>query len=197
MKCFRVLDVREECLKKFFDQCLADVQYVVLTYVWGKNQQVKLLLSTKDNLAVPGSLERLQLPQTLTDALQLVELLGFRYLWVDVLCIVQDDIEDTAYQISRMAAVHLNASLAVAVAAGLDCEAGLPGLRPGTPFREQQEVVVVEPSDGEPGLAVLDTLKSVGRFLPKIMNRNVEDIDLSVWRGEDRHYKKLCYRAAC
>ena len=114
---------------------------------------MKLLLSTEDDLTVPGSLKRLQLPRTLSDALQLVELLGFRYVWFDVLCIVQHDTAERVHQISRMAAVYLNASPAVAAAACLDCEAGLPGLRPGTRFREQQEVVVVEPSDCGPGLA--------------------------------------------
>lgn len=78
------------------------------------------------DLAVPGSLKRLQLPRTLSDALQLAELLGFRYLWFDVLYIVQHDTAEPVYQISRLAAVYLNASLAVAAAACLDCEAGLP-----------------------------------------------------------------------
>jgi hypothetical protein len=53
------------------------------------------------------------LPQTLQDAVRVARELGLVYLWVDSLCIIQDDIEDKAIEIGRMAAIYQNASVAI------------------------------------------------------------------------------------
>ena len=60
--------------------------------------------------------------------MQLVSLLGINYLWVDCLCIVQDDEESLHHEIGRMGAIYQNAYLVVAAANGWDANQGLRGI---------------------------------------------------------------------
>jgi hypothetical protein len=57
-------------------------------------------------------------------------MIGERYLWVDSLCIVQDDPQEKHGQIANMDAIYGNAILTINAAAGQDANAGLPGVRP-------------------------------------------------------------------
>lgn len=181
-KCFRVIDVKNHTIKEFYEQNLYDVEYVALSYVWGKDQKTKLLTSNRSDMLLQGSLKKVRLSQSISDAMELVERLGLQYMWTDVVCIIQDDPVDRGYQLSTMSAIYLNASLTIVAASGKDCDAGLPGLRPGTRIYEQREVTVVEPSDQNPGLSVINTLKSHPRTIARTMNRGEEDLERSVWR---------------
>ncbi|KAL8954431.1 MAG: hypothetical protein Q9183_007123, partial [Haloplaca sp. 2 TL-2023] len=59
--------------------------------------------------------------------MKLTDSIGMRYLWVDRLCIVQDDLEDTACQIAAMDQIYCLASLTVAAVSGDSANAGLSG----------------------------------------------------------------------
>lgn len=92
-------------------------QYLALSYCWGKqpDSAAKPLQLQKDNLKqlVAGiKLESLQ--QSIKDAIFATRKLGFRYLWVDALCIIQDCAEDKETEISRMASIYKNASVTIA-----------------------------------------------------------------------------------
>jgi hypothetical protein len=50
--------------------------------------------------------------------------LGFRYLWIDSLCIIQDDTEDWEAEAARMAAVYSNATLTFAATEAADPSEG-------------------------------------------------------------------------
>ncbi|KAH7067363.1 heterokaryon incompatibility protein-domain-containing protein [Paraphoma chrysanthemicola] len=54
------------------------------------------------------------------DAVAVARSLGVRYLWIDSLCIVQDDDEDKAAQISAMGAIYSNSYLTIAADCGGD-----------------------------------------------------------------------------
>ena len=58
--------------------------------------------------------------------------LGIRYLWVDALCIPQDDAHLQARFISEMANIYHHSHLTIVAASGETSHAGLPGLRPET-----------------------------------------------------------------
>jgi hypothetical protein len=66
------------------------------------------------------------LPQTILDAIEVCRRLNQRYLWVDALCIMQDSPKDVHDQVSQMHRVFSNAYFAMVVAAGDDCNAGIP-----------------------------------------------------------------------
>jgi hypothetical protein len=57
----------------------------------------------------------IRLPHVVRDAILIVRKLGLRYLWVDALCIIQDDLEDVRSEISAMAATFRNSLLTIAV----------------------------------------------------------------------------------
>ncbi|KAG0649689.1 hypothetical protein D0Z07_3961 [Hyphodiscus hymeniophilus] len=63
-------------------------RYLALSYCWGKSQPVTL---TETRLKrAPVSFPLRTLPQTLRDAIIIASHLGFQYIWIDALCIVQD-----------------------------------------------------------------------------------------------------------
>ncbi|KAF2458540.1 heterokaryon incompatibility protein-domain-containing protein [Lineolata rhizophorae] len=68
------------------------------------------------------------IPRVVRDTMELVRGLGEKYLWVDALCIVQDDNDDKANQISRMDAVYNNALITIIAAATTGAHESLPGV---------------------------------------------------------------------
>ncbi|TLD34617.1 heterokaryon incompatibility protein-domain-containing protein [Venturia nashicola] len=108
--------------------------FFALSYVWG---QVSMLSATEANileLEQPGSLQThaAEIPQTIRDAMEFVSKLGERYLWVDSLCIVQDDNIEKHDQILQMHHIYSAAYATIVQHAGHDANAGLPGVRKGT-----------------------------------------------------------------
>jgi hypothetical protein len=65
-----------------------DTKYIALSYVWGKSQSYVL---TRSTLAEKCSrLDLSRVPKTILDAIEVTRRLGYKYLWVDALCISQD-----------------------------------------------------------------------------------------------------------
>ena len=54
------------------------------------------------------------MPKTFQDAVIVTHHVGVRYLWIDSLCIYQDDSNDWAFEAANMAAVYRNAFLVIA-----------------------------------------------------------------------------------
>jgi hypothetical protein len=74
------------------------------------------------------------LPRTLQDAIAMTRKLGVRYIWIDRLCICQDDVKDWERESSRMAAVYSNAYLTIAATGSSDAGGGLFFDRPGRSY---------------------------------------------------------------
>ncbi|KAF2658812.1 hypothetical protein K491DRAFT_592288, partial [Lophiostoma macrostomum CBS 122681] len=89
--------------------------FAALSYVWGNAKQVCLDKSTKPVLTAPGGLETFQadLPRTISDAMVVCKAVGERFLWVDALCIRQDDPEDKQLQIAAMGSIYGAASFTI------------------------------------------------------------------------------------
>jgi len=126
----RFVDVVNNCITETFSEC----RYIALSYVWGA---AKTLQARKDNiktLETPGALSRLkqQLPLTIQDSMSVVRKLGERYLWVDSLCIIQDDEDNKGVVIANMDIVYSQAFFTIVAASGSCANAGLPGVRPHT-----------------------------------------------------------------
>ncbi|KAF2469324.1 HET-domain-containing protein [Lindgomyces ingoldianus] len=112
------------------------VQYIALSYVWGRIPNV--LETTKANfqdLQQPGALASpdllARLPRTVRDAIVLTKAMSQRYLWVDRLCIVQDDFENKKEQLDNMASIYARSYFTIVAADGSDADYGLRGV-PGT-----------------------------------------------------------------
>lgn len=64
-------------------------------------------------------------PLTFRDAILITRRLGYQYLWIDSLCIIQDSIEDWQREAASMDYIYKHASLTIAAEAGGDSSAGI------------------------------------------------------------------------
>jgi hypothetical protein len=65
------------------------------------------------------------LPLTFAESVDFLKRLGIRYLWIDSLCIIQDDILDWQKQAAEMASIYENAHLVLSASKAYDAEDGL------------------------------------------------------------------------
>jgi hypothetical protein len=99
------------------------------------------VITCKDNLArlsIEETLSSHAIPQTIEDAIHAGEELNVRFLWVDRLCIVQDDDKEKAHQISAMGDIHSAASFVIIAAYGDGMYYGLPGVSRSQTVTQQQ-----------------------------------------------------------
>jgi Heterokaryon incompatibility protein (HET) len=116
---------------------LANSKYATLSYCWGTTMPPGSA-TTQDNIRKRSKrLEASSLPQTLRDGFTVTRQLEIRYLWVDALCIIQDDPNDWATEAAKMASIYGNCLVSIAVELGSDCTAGFLSHTP-----EQQDFCV-------------------------------------------------------
>ena len=130
-----LIDIVEGCLIS----AEIETRYIALSYVWGDFNTIQ---TTKRNLMYlqrPGSIDisvsNLKFGKTIEDALRLVSLLGERYLWVDRLCIVQDDLNTKQGFLNAMGSIYANAYFTIVAADGHHADHGLRGLGHGSQAR--------------------------------------------------------------
>jgi len=120
---FVLIDVHKQCLV----DAPVDCRYAALSYVWGRNPFINLTKANLAQLRRPGSLKdhaRL-LPKTLSDSIEFICQIGERFLWVDSLCIVQDDRDQKHGLIDNMDLIFSGALLTIIAATGSDANASL------------------------------------------------------------------------
>ncbi|CAI6243901.1 unnamed protein product [Periconia digitata] len=92
------------------------LRYVCLSYCWGKQSGTSPMLKTTseslDDFRIQIDWSRL--PKTFQDAILFTRKLKIGYIWIDALCIIQDDAQDCAQEIGQMAEVYRNAFLTIA-----------------------------------------------------------------------------------
>ena len=122
----RLIDVEKSCI---VDGSTVK-EYLTLSYVWGMAAQFML---TKDVVEDSTSEDYFgsfgtKIPKSIRDAMQVCRNIGVRHLWVDALCIVQDDNEDKEDQIGLMDEIYGRALAVLIVAAGDGADYGIPGM---------------------------------------------------------------------
>ena len=98
-------------------------EYVTLSYCWGSSKTVRLHRKTLPALRHGVAVS--DLPKTIADAAYVTRELGFRYLWVDALCLMQDDNDEMLSECSLMDKIYSGASLNLAATASKDSGGGL------------------------------------------------------------------------
>lgn len=96
--------------------------YVALSYCWGEPPHTFAL--TKDLLKNTSKINWEDIPATIRDAVHVTRDLGIRYLWVDALCIVQDDPTDKIDQIKNMGRIYQNATITISAASAPSVKRG-------------------------------------------------------------------------
>ncbi|KAF9764479.1 hypothetical protein IL306_002800, partial [Fusarium sp. DS 682] len=98
--------------------------YAALSYRWGGLDAV-WQTSTKNLDTRLEGFDIDALPKTLSETVQVVRDLGLRWIWIDSLCIVQDDKHDWAREAIKMATIYQNALVTIAADSSEDARAGL------------------------------------------------------------------------
>ncbi|KAF5648598.1 hypothetical protein F52700_914 [Fusarium sp. NRRL 52700] len=90
------------------------VPYIALSYCWGTHNAVTLTEATL--ILFQNEIPLASLPKTLRDAFTTTRDLGYEYLWVDALCIIQDSKPDWIKESSQMGSIYGSAALTLAAA---------------------------------------------------------------------------------
>ncbi|KAL0952937.1 hypothetical protein HGRIS_007150 [Hohenbuehelia grisea] len=102
--------------------------YAALSYVWGGPQAQAI---TKSNIIeYKHSIDLLSLPQTVVDAILVAHQIGLQYLWIDSLCIIQDDDDDKHTELARMRLIYRDAYITLCAASAHGAQEGFLRDRP-------------------------------------------------------------------
>jgi hypothetical protein len=118
----RVIDVSANQIR-LVETDKVEGQYVCLSHCWGTvlpscRTTSETLASNKRNIAWDT------LPETFQDAIDFTRRLGFEYIWVDSICIIQDDSTDWAWQSSCMASIYATAVVTLCATASSHDDGG-------------------------------------------------------------------------
>ena len=111
--------------------CLTDSEdfqphtpYLALSHCWGGADVLKLKTSNLDTFL--RGLPLLSLPQNFTDAALATARLGYTYLWIDSLCIIQDSPNDSDWrrEAATMGSVYSNAACSIAALGAANSNVG-------------------------------------------------------------------------
>jgi hypothetical protein len=116
------------------------VPFAVLSYCWGGEQPMQLTRSNFTDYERAILFE--EQAQTIKDAIKVCQSIGLQYLWVDALCIVQNDLNDKSVEIAKMPSIYGSATVTIAAARSSSASDGFlsaryPGERRGfkLPYR--------------------------------------------------------------
>jgi hypothetical protein len=111
----RLIDVSSSTVRLVVSSNETQVhEYVALSHCWGLVPIIRTLKANyKDHLL---GIQSDKLSRTFNDAIHTTRVLGFRYIWIDSLCIVQDDPDDWSAEAATMCDVYSNATLTIAAA---------------------------------------------------------------------------------
>tara|TARA_R110002003_G_scaffold37_3_gene2140 strand:+ start:5114 stop:5719 length:606 start_codon:yes stop_codon:yes gene_type:complete len=107
-------------------------KYVALSHCWGSNNGAAgrpgmIPQTTKENIGEHEScgLSGVSLTRTFRDTLDVTRNLGIEYIWIDSLCIVQNDQEEKNQEIPRMGSIYGGAYLVIAATLAENGDHGL------------------------------------------------------------------------
>jgi hypothetical protein len=127
-------------------------RYTALSHRWGKLEKIRTLKKTLDSFR--ESLPMDELPMTFKDAIALTRKLGISYLWIDSLCIVQDDLEDWNREAAQMGTIFERATCTIAAVDAIDDETdqdvGLFNSRHADPLAVRMSCQFAEGMDDPP-----------------------------------------------
>ena len=99
-------------------------EYLALSYCWGTGRGIPQT-TLKTLQAHKNGIPWRSLPKSFQDAVLLTRARGFRWLWIDALCVVQDDASDKLQESLRLDEIFGNAFLTIAATSAVDPTKGL------------------------------------------------------------------------
>lgn len=119
----RLLEIKETARLRRGDEIPHNTKYATLSHCWGR-KGVRFKLTKKNITELQISISLQSLPKTFQDAIIICRHLGIHYLWIDSLCIIQDDASDWAMESVKMGAVYGNSFVTIAASAARDGDEG-------------------------------------------------------------------------
>ena len=124
-------------LMDFHDSMAAE--YAALSYCWGSEDELKqnppLKATTSTCSRLRAGIPVSDLPLTIRQALAVCSCLDMQYVWVDALCIIQDDNADWEAEARKMATVYSMAKVTIVAASSTSCHSGFLDInRDGEPI---------------------------------------------------------------
>ncbi|KAI1406414.1 HET-domain-containing protein [Hypoxylon fuscum] len=104
------------------------IAYAALSHCWGGGNPLSLTKSALNGLK--EHIDFAELPSTFQDAVTVTQELGLAYVWIDSLCIVQDDATDWEQEAARMGSVYSSAFVVIS---------GASSPNPSTPYLRARE----------------------------------------------------------
>jgi hypothetical protein len=101
----------------------AKLKFIALSHCWGGARFLKL--QTHNYVDLNDEFYINDLPQTWREAIQLARILGYNYIWIDALCIIQDSEYDWETEAVLMGEVYSNCDLNLAALGSNTSEGGL------------------------------------------------------------------------
>ncbi|KAK3367686.1 heterokaryon incompatibility protein-domain-containing protein [Podospora didyma] len=99
-------------VRAFEDQHQVPFVYIALSHRWGKSQHFTTTKFTLEDRRRGFKVE--DLPGTYKDATFVARNLGFKFLWIDSLCIIQDDADDWRTESQQMGDIFRHAKFVIA-----------------------------------------------------------------------------------
>jgi hypothetical protein len=96
--------------------------YTALSYVWGTRPTLRLLGSTRSAFLEDVPFD--ELPKTMQDAVRVTYALGVPNIWIDALCIMQDDDADKERELPHMNGYYQHASAVISASGASDAHMG-------------------------------------------------------------------------
>ncbi|KAK6608312.1 hypothetical protein H4I95_03692 [Botrytis cinerea] len=90
-------------------------RYFTLSHCWGG--QIETVLTTSNLQSLQKEIKMTSLPANFRDAILITRALGFQFLWIDSLCIIQDSKYDWGIESKKMGETYRNSALTIGAAA--------------------------------------------------------------------------------
>ncbi|KAL6691323.1 heterokaryon incompatibility domain-containing protein [Trichoderma pleuroticola] len=131
----RVIDVRNDSIRLVETSNNTNDHYVALSHCWGKLKKEERFCTYAHNIdALKIDIPYKALPKTFQDAVTVTRALGVPYLWIDSLCIIQEDEKDWESEATRMEEVFSSAYCTIAASRGTSSLSGFLGKRKHRPY---------------------------------------------------------------
>ncbi|KAF7918622.1 hypothetical protein BELL_0212g00190 [Botrytis elliptica] len=98
------------------------LQYATLSHSWGSHEVIKL--TTKNFGQLIKEIPLNILPKTFKDAINITQKLGVDFLWIDSLCIIQNDDDDWQKEAALMSSVYGGSVITIAASSARDSTEG-------------------------------------------------------------------------
>ncbi|EFQ93916.1 hypothetical protein PTT_08558 [Pyrenophora teres f. teres 0-1] len=159
----RILSVKEYAPGRFLVKLIETAEidlrsepYLVLSHVWGNTSMTCKTLKSNISCYQKFGIDFDILPKNFQDAVRITAAIGFEYIWIDSLCIIQDSTEDWQLESTKMAAIYHMATITLSATSANNGDGGC-GL--DTDFG--QTVRFCKTPSGIPGFAAREITETI------------------------------------